>query len=237
MNEISYETIKQNVKDHAYDVIWNKPSWKVDTHRYFFRIDNEDARQNMEAWAKKRNENWTYHGGNSFTYIVKTETPIALILQKKFNDKDWLFHKELDNPCLSINTRTISDHIQDAFTYIDIDTDAGPGFKLEGQAGTGPVRGFINTPNEEKKMQKIEQYYVIGGEKFSVPNHNLELAEATLTRLATQLVAIKAERKERKKVFEDGLPLVLGDKYDREISNLLESISLLDEITELDDGY
>jgi len=195
-----------------------------DATQYKFQIDGAGKciLDKLKKWAIEHPLNWGLvwlpPNGTSIhmNYIVKSETAIAKALvriRNKENDPIYGDDRDVEiqsNPCAEL-------------------------FAQEYPATFTTVKEFKQT--QENKMHEIKQQYTIGGVVFAVPNTNLKVAETVLLELTKELAALKAESKEHKKLFEDGLPLVMSDRYDREISILLESIQLLDEITELEDNY
>lgn len=198
-----------------------------DATQYKFQIDGAGKciLDKLKKWAIEHPLNWGLvwlpPNGTSIhmNYIVKSETAIAKALvriRNKENEPIYGDDRDLEiqsNPCAEL----FAQEYPATFTTIKVDGE------------------FKQT--QENKMHEIKQQYTIGGATFTVPNNDLDRAEKVLITLTKELGAVKAERKEHKKLFEDGLPLVMSDRYDREISILLESIQLLDEITELKDDY
>jgi hypothetical protein len=225
MNKVSFTDVKNAIEECAFNVTWKKPQGNWGMHMYTFTIANTALRQKILDWIDEHKNNWAVdYPTKKFTYMVKSDTDIALILQGKVN------------PCLEIKGQGTyePDCIYDQeWKTVFIPHPASSSYYLVDSTGYE----LTPPPNEEIKMHEIKQQYTIGATVFEVPNRDLNLAEAVLMKLSAELVALKADRKKRKKVFEDGLPLILEDKYDRETSILLESISLLDEITELEDGF
>ena len=225
---VSYDEVKNAIKANAVNVTWDN---KYDVHTYTFHVTEAHLRNQVLAWAKEHGQNWNWRkyclNVYKFSYVVKSNTGIALVLQDKYKHQKKTEGTSISNPYSEMD---IHDDKADALRFVDA-------FRYGQSLVKNPLPQYKINTTQEKKMQEIKQFYIIGGVQFSVPNNDLESAETVLMTLAKELVDLKAERKERKKVCGAEFPLVLQDKYEREIGALLESIALLDEITELDDGY
>ena len=228
-----YNEILNCIQRNASHVLIIQPGLSGDATQYKFQIDGAGKciLDKLKKWAIEHPLNWGLvwlpPNGTSIhmNYIVKSETAIAKALvriRNKENDPIYGDDRDVEiqsNPCAELYFLDYA-HAQEypvTFTTVKVD-------------------GEFKQP-QENKMHEIKQQYTIGGVVFAVPNTNLKVAETVLLELTKELAALKAERKEHKKLFEDGLPLVMSDRYDREMSILLESIQLLDEITELEDNY
>jgi len=262
----NYAKIVNCIRRNATDITINKSSGKYGATSYKFSINGAAffIVNMLEEWAKDHPMNWSSIAiregvkgwGIDMCYTVKSDTDVAkAIREAKDNEKISKYagmygekQKELDplycfsdshsgtNPCSEIHLRDSTDCTSEPHSQQFSVTGLVSGDTITTFLPPDAVCGPGKTQLQEKNM-KVTQQYTIGNETFQNPNEDTAKAERLMVIATNRLLELKVEKKERKKLFEDDLPILLERKYTEEMEELRYVIELLDEITDFDAGY